>query len=186
LQARGLTRYSYPGDIRVHTKFGSANKRNCALPIIPQLFSTPVSKSESLPCSFSVHFQARDVYELALPALPFTIMMPALSLLLVFRTNTAYARWNEARTLWGGVVNSCRNVVRQSNTFFPVYIYIYTYIHIYIYIYIYIYPPTRVGTRRARSGEESLIRAETSSANPTPSSRYAFVLILIDRELRSK
>ena len=28
-------------------------------------------------------------------------------------------RWNEARTLWGGVINTCRNVVRQSNTFFP-------------------------------------------------------------------
>ena len=45
--------------------------------------------------------------------------MPALSLLLVFRTNTGYSRWNEARTLWGGVVNNCRNVVRQANTFFP-------------------------------------------------------------------
>ena len=33
---------------------------------------------------------------LMLPALPFTILMPALSLLLVFRTNTGYARWNEA------------------------------------------------------------------------------------------
>jgi putative membrane protein len=54
-----------------------------------------------------------------LPALPFTILMPALSLLLVFRTNTGYARWNEARTLWGGLINNCRNVVRQSNTFFP-------------------------------------------------------------------
>ena len=32
-----------------------------------------------------------------LPALPFTILMPALSLLLVFRTNTGYARWNEVR-----------------------------------------------------------------------------------------
>ena len=32
---------------------------------------------------------------LMLPALPFTILMPALSLLLVFRTNTGYARWNE-------------------------------------------------------------------------------------------
>ena len=31
-----------------------------------------------------------------LPALPFTILMPALSLLLVFRTNTGYSRWNEA------------------------------------------------------------------------------------------
>lgn len=30
--------------------------------------------------------------------------------LLVFRTNTAYARWWEARTLWGGLVNASRNV----------------------------------------------------------------------------
>merc|ERR1719291_1046967 len=56
---------------------------------------------------------------LSLPALPFSIDMPALSLLLVFRTNTAYFRWNEARTLWGGLINNCRNVVRQTNTFFP-------------------------------------------------------------------
>lgn len=33
-----------------------------------------------------------------------------LGLLLVFRTNTAYARWWEARTLWGGLVNACRNL----------------------------------------------------------------------------
>jgi len=56
---------------------------------------------------------------LDLPALPFTVLMPALSLLLVFRTNTAYSRWNEARTLWGGLINTCRNVVRQSNLYFP-------------------------------------------------------------------
>jgi len=56
---------------------------------------------------------------LSLPALPFSIAMPALSLLLVFRTNTGYFRWNEARTLWGGLINNCRNVVRQTNTFFP-------------------------------------------------------------------
>jgi predicted membrane chloride channel (bestrophin family) len=54
----------------------------------------------------------------ALPAMPFTIAMPALSLLLVFRTNTAYFRWNEARTLWGGIVNTTRNLQRQSNFFF--------------------------------------------------------------------
>ena len=61
----------------------------------------------------------RDLGPIALPTMPFTVLMPALSLLLVFRTNTGYARWNEARTLWGGVVNNCRNVVRQANTFFP-------------------------------------------------------------------
>jgi len=58
------------------------------------------------------------IKDLALPALPFTIAMPALSLLLVFRTNTAYYRWNEARTLWGGIVNTCRNLQRQSNVYF--------------------------------------------------------------------
>merc|ERR1719171_2945190 len=57
-------------------------------------------------------------FVLSLPAMPFTIAMPALSLLLVFRTNTAYSRWNEARTLWGGIVNTCRNLQRQSNGYF--------------------------------------------------------------------
>lgn len=32
-----------------------------------------------------------------------------LSLLLVFRTNTAYDRWWEGRKLWGKLVNDCRN-----------------------------------------------------------------------------
>merc|ERR1719428_1219747 len=58
------------------------------------------------------------IKDLSLPALPFTIAMPALSLLLVFRTNTAYFRWNEARTLWGGIVNTTRNLQRQSNVYF--------------------------------------------------------------------
>ena len=57
---------------------------------------------------------------MSLPALPFTIAMPARSLLLVFRTNTAYFRWNEARTLWGGIVNTTRNLQRQSNVFFSI------------------------------------------------------------------
>ena len=64
-------------------------------------------------------FPIPTIKDLSLPAMPFTIAMPALSLLLVFRTNTAYSRWNEARTLWGGIVNTCRNLQRQSNAYFP-------------------------------------------------------------------
>ena len=38
----------------------------------------------------------------------------ALSLLLVFRTNTSYSRWLEARQAWGRIVSHCRNIMRQS------------------------------------------------------------------------
>src|SRR6187402_2460186 len=34
----------------------------------------------------------------------------ALSMLLVFRTNTAYDRWWEGRRLWGALVNYSRNM----------------------------------------------------------------------------
>jgi len=54
-----------------------------------------------------------------IPMMAFSTASPALALLITFRCNTAYSRWNEARTLWGGVVNNCRNVVRQANLFFP-------------------------------------------------------------------
>ena len=38
-----------------------------------------------------------------------TLLGFVLSLLLVFRTNTAYDRWWEGRKLWGKLVNDCRN-----------------------------------------------------------------------------
>ena len=38
-------------------------------------------------------------------------------LLLVFRTNSAYSRWWEARTLWGGLVNACRNLAVKTHYF---------------------------------------------------------------------
>jgi putative membrane protein len=43
----------------------------------------------------------------------------ALSLLLVFRTNTAYDRWWEARKQWGALVNSCRILAYKLNAMLP-------------------------------------------------------------------
>ncbi|KAG2441883.1 hypothetical protein HXX76_003490 [Chlamydomonas incerta] len=43
----------------------------------------------------------------------------ALSLLLVFRTNSSYGRWDEARKMWGGLLNRSRDVMRQGATCFP-------------------------------------------------------------------
>ena len=55
----------------------------------------------------------------AFPTISFSLTAPissasfALSLLLVFRTNSSYARWDEARKLWGGITNRSRDIVRQ-------------------------------------------------------------------------
>ncbi len=41
----------------------------------------------------------------------------AISMLLVFRTNTAYDRWWEGRKLWGQLVNTSRNLSIKMNSF---------------------------------------------------------------------
>lgn len=43
-----------------------------------------------------------------------------LSLLLVFRTNTAYERWWEGRKIWGSLVNSSRNLAIKLKAYLPV------------------------------------------------------------------
>lgn len=49
---------------------------------------------------------------------PFNLTNLTLSLLLVFKTNQSYARWLEARILWGKIVNRTRDIVRQGITWF--------------------------------------------------------------------
>ncbi|MBL7719449.1 MAG: bestrophin family protein [Flavipsychrobacter sp.] len=43
----------------------------------------------------------------------------AISMLLVFRTNTAYDRWWEGRKLWGALVNNSRNLAIKMNIMLP-------------------------------------------------------------------
>ena len=50
---------------------------------------------------------------------PLGLSSSALSLLLVFRTNSSAARFDEARRLWGSIVNRSRDLVRQSLVYFP-------------------------------------------------------------------
>ncbi len=44
-----------------------------------------------------------------------TILGTVMSLLLVFRTNTAYDRWWEGRKMWGSLTNSSRNLASKMN-----------------------------------------------------------------------
>ena len=48
-----------------------------------------------------------------------TLLGFAISMLLVFRTNTAYDRWWEGRKLWGNLVNSSRNLAIKLSSFLP-------------------------------------------------------------------
>lgn len=49
-------------------------------------------------------------------SLPFTLTSPVLALLLVFRTNASYSRFDEARKAWGSNVNRTRDLARQALT----------------------------------------------------------------------
>lgn len=48
-----------------------------------------------------------------------TLLGFAISMLLVFRTNTAYDRWWEGRKLWGSLINCSRNLAIKLNVFLP-------------------------------------------------------------------
>jgi len=52
--------------------------------------------------------------QLELPMLPFNLAAASLGLLLTFRTNVCYQRWNEARTAWGKVINDSRSLARMA------------------------------------------------------------------------
>ena len=54
---------------------------------------------------------------IALIFTPIGILGSALAIFVAFRNNSAYGRWWEARTLWGGIVNSSRVFARLVITF---------------------------------------------------------------------
>lgn len=56
---------------------------------------------------------------LGFPALPLTLLGSAVAVYLSFRNTTAYARWWEARTLWGAMVNASRTLAREAATLLP-------------------------------------------------------------------
>jgi len=57
--------------------------------------------------------------ELGIEVGPHEVAGGVLGLLLVFRTNSGYDRWWEARKLWGGIVNQCRNLAAAALAYGP-------------------------------------------------------------------
>lgn len=53
------------------------------------------------------------------PSLPLTLFGSVLALFLGFRSNSAYERWWEGRSLWGLMINASRNLSREARNFLP-------------------------------------------------------------------
>lgn len=63
-----------------------------------------------------LHHYIHDA-RISIPIAVPTILGTVISLLLAFKSNQAYDRWWEARTLWGAIVNDSRSLTRQLLTF---------------------------------------------------------------------
>lgn len=67
-----------------------------------------------LVASFAVITQPYyDSLGLHLTTAPFSLLGISIAIFLGFRTNTSYARFNEARCLWGSLLISTRTIIRQ-------------------------------------------------------------------------
>ncbi len=62
-------------------------------------------------------YQWEGIKQFSLPFSTAAILGSALAIFLAFRNNSSYGRWWEARTLWGGIVNSSRVLARLVVTF---------------------------------------------------------------------
>jgi putative membrane protein len=61
-------------------------------------------------------YRAGYLHWSALEQIPLSLFGSAVGVLLAFRNTTSYARWWEARTLWGSIVNNSRSWGRQVTT----------------------------------------------------------------------
>lgn len=64
---------------------------------------------------FTLHRQ--NITAITLPFSIVAILGSALAIFIAFRNNSSYGRWWEARTIWGGIINSCRVLARLVITF---------------------------------------------------------------------
>lgn len=69
--------------------------------------------SYGLAIEFAYSFFSIHVTAVSIPITVSSIFGTILSLLLAFRSNQAYDRWWEARTIWGAIVNDSRSFGRQ-------------------------------------------------------------------------
>ena len=63
-----------------------------------------------------VAYQVMHWNWIAMPHIPLALFGSAIGIIVAFRNQSSYARWWEARTLWGALVNNSRSWARQVTT----------------------------------------------------------------------
>jgi putative membrane protein len=63
-----------------------------------------------------VAYQVMHWNWVAMPHIPLALFGSAIGIIVAFRNQSSYARWWEARTLWGALVNNSRSWARQVTT----------------------------------------------------------------------
>lgn len=84
---------------------------------IIQYLKTELMVSLLLASFVYVSYSTFGLHKVALPFSIAAILGSALAIFIAFRNQSSYARWWEARTLWGGIVNSSRVFARLVRTF---------------------------------------------------------------------
>lgn len=85
-------------------------RRLSVLIIVIALYTTSIAYLELNYMNLSTKPYVQNIFQMH------SLLGFALSLLLVFRTNTAYDRWWEGRKLWGQLVNNSRNIAIKLNS----------------------------------------------------------------------
>lgn len=110
-----MVNYNPKGWLRFIFRFHKADTIRTLLPVIVLL------------CFYSwgVVFMEKEFFHLpdnayvkSIPTMH-SLLGFVISMLLVFRTNTAYDRWWEGRKLWGALVNNSRNLAVKLNSMLP-------------------------------------------------------------------
>jgi putative membrane protein len=68
--------------------------------------------------TFEIIHHFYHAFSINIPIAVPTILGTIISLLLAFKSNQAYDRWWEARTVWGAIVNDSRSLIRQIIAFY--------------------------------------------------------------------
>src|ERR1700748_568360 len=86
---------------------------NASLRTLSSYIGRPLAALFLLDVAIAVSFVFGGWTWLALPGVPLSIFGGAIGVIAGFRNASAYARWWEARTIWGALVNNSRSFSRE-------------------------------------------------------------------------